>query len=127
MLPSKVNRLALGVVIFASSAFAFFRLPCASPLIIERADPIISPGQVSGHVHTVMGGNGFGFNMDYAATQASTCSSCTVVQDKSNYWVPVSFLISICLQIISRILPRLTLSLTLHVDGLLQGSEWKLH
>jgi hypothetical protein len=58
------------------------------PLLKERADPIVNPGKVSGHVHTIMGGNAFGFNMTYADTQKSTCSSCKVTQDMSNYWVP---------------------------------------
>jgi hypothetical protein len=65
-----------------------------SPLVVERADPVVSLGKVSAHVHTIMGGNGFGFQMDYASNQASTCSSCTVDQDKSNYWVPVNKLLS---------------------------------
>ena len=34
---------------------AFFRLPCADPLVVERADPIVNPGAVAGHVHTIMG------------------------------------------------------------------------
>ncbi|RAL64043.1 hypothetical protein DID88_003231 [Monilinia fructigena] len=38
-----------------------------------------------------MGGNGFGFSMDYASTQKSTCSSCTVTKDLSNYWTPTLF------------------------------------
>ncbi|KAF4624411.1 hypothetical protein G7Y89_g13760 [Cudoniella acicularis] len=81
----------LGLLASANLAVAFFRLPCAAPIVVERADPIVSPGQVSNHMHTIMGGNGFGFQMDYAATQASTCSSCAVVQDKSNYWVPTVY------------------------------------
>ncbi|TVY25082.1 WSC domain-containing protein [Lachnellula hyalina] len=75
----------------ATTASAFFRLPCKSPLVVERADPVISPGKISGHVHSIMGGNGFGFEMDYASTQLSTCSSCTVTQDMSNYWVPTLY------------------------------------
>jgi hypothetical protein len=89
MRPDMATQLALGFA-FATTASAFFRLPCKSPLVVERADPIVSSAKVSGHVHTIMGGNGFGFQMDYASTQASTCSSCTVLQDKSNYWVPVT-------------------------------------
>lgn len=48
----------------------------------------MNPGKVSGHAHTIMGGNAFGFTMTYADTQKSTCSSCKVTKDKSNYWVP---------------------------------------
>lgn len=77
--------------LLAAPAAAFWRLPCAAPLVVERADPIISPGNVSGHVHQIMGGNGFDFEMDYADTQASTCTSCTVHGDFSNYWTPVLY------------------------------------
>lgn len=70
---------------------AFWRLPCQNPIVVQRADPVISPGSVSAHVHTIMGGNGFAFNMNYASTQASTCSSCTVTKDLSNYWTPTLF------------------------------------
>lgn len=69
-------------------ADAFWRLPCISPVLVERADPIINPGKPSPHLHTIMGGNGFGFSMDYAQTQASQCSTCTVQKDLSNYWIP---------------------------------------
>lgn len=80
----------LGLLAVASQASAFFRLPCAAPIVIQRADPVVNPGKVSSHVHTIMGGNGFGFEMNFASTQRSTCSSCTVKEDMSNYWTPVS-------------------------------------
>lgn len=67
---------------------AFWRLPCSAPLVYERTDPIVNPGTSSAHSHTIMGGNGFSNDMTYADTQASTCSSCTVTKDFSNYWVP---------------------------------------
>ncbi|EXJ57798.1 murein transglycosylase [Cladophialophora psammophila CBS 110553] len=74
-----------------SPVSAFWRLPCKSPIVVERADPIVNPGAVSGHLHTIMGGNGFDFTMDYNSTQRSTCSSCTVIGDYSNYWIPALF------------------------------------
>lgn len=77
--------------LLAAPAAAFWRLPCKSTLVVERADPIVAPGNVSGHVHQIMGGNGFDFEMDYADTQASTCTSCTVHGDFSNYWTPVLY------------------------------------
>ncbi|KAL1953046.1 hypothetical protein VTO42DRAFT_3739 [Malbranchea cinnamomea] len=67
---------------------AFFKVPCSTPLVIERADPIVAPGVASSHVHTIMGGSGFGFTMDYNMTQTSQCNSCSAIEDKSNYWVP---------------------------------------
>jgi hypothetical protein len=94
--PFKLNMASsYSVLLLALSLFTpatvFWRLPCISPLVIERADPIISPGIPSGHVHTIMGGNAFSFNMTYASTQTSTCSSCTVIGDFSNYWTPALY------------------------------------
>ncbi|GLI75920.1 hypothetical protein PoHVEF18_004186 [Penicillium ochrochloron] len=71
----------------AHPSLAFFKVPCSSPLVIQRADPIVSPGVASNHVHTIMGGSGFGFTMDYNMTQTSKCNSCSAIEDKSNYWV----------------------------------------
>lgn len=76
------------ILSLVAPAAAFWKVPCTSPLVVERADPIVNPGQVSGHAHTIMGGNGFGFSMDFAQARASTCSSCRVASDMSNYWVP---------------------------------------
>ncbi|KAK8029950.1 WSC domain-containing protein [Apiospora rasikravindrae] len=70
------------------AAEAFWRLPCSSPVVVERADPIADPGMVSTHMHTVMGSNAFNFSMDYAQTQTATCSTCKVTKDLSSYWVP---------------------------------------
>lgn len=72
----------------AAPAAAFFRMPCPGRIVTERADPIVSPGQVSGHVHTISGGNGFKFEMDYADARSSSCSSCPIKADLSNYWTP---------------------------------------
>lgn len=38
-----------------------------------------------------MGGNGFGFTMDYNQARNSTCSTCSVKEDLSNYWTPNLF------------------------------------
>lgn len=76
---------------FVAPVSAFFRLPCRAPVVVQRADPIVNPGALASHVHTIMGGNGFGFEMNYKSTQQSTCSSCIVAQDMSNYWVPTLY------------------------------------
>ena len=57
---------------------AFFRMSCPGRNVRERLDPIVSPGVVSGHVHTISGGAGFKASMTYGDTQASKCSSCTI-------------------------------------------------
>jgi hypothetical protein len=76
------------VVLLFSPVHAFWKLPCHGPLVVERADPIVSPGKQSGHAHTIMGGNGFGLTETYAQARAATCSTCKVKADNSNYWVP---------------------------------------
>ncbi|GAP83249.2 putative WSC domain-containing protein [Rosellinia necatrix] len=78
----------LGLAILASGADAFWRLPCSSPVVVERADPIVDPNAVSKHVHTVLGANAFNFTMNYEDTQTASCSTCKAVEDLSNYWVP---------------------------------------
>ena len=77
-----------------SPVAAFWRMPCPGRLVLERIDPIISPGKVSGHVHTVSGGSGFGFTTSYAQQRASACSSCPVKQDLSAYWTPKLYYMS---------------------------------
>lgn len=37
-------------------------MSCPGRIVTERIDPIVSPGAVSGHVHTVSGGNVSGQN-----------------------------------------------------------------
>lgn len=34
---------------------AFWRLLCDNPLTVGRYDPIVSPGAIAGHVHTISG------------------------------------------------------------------------
>ena len=83
---------AIGVLaVLAAPVSAFFKVPCVAPVVVERADPVISPGKVSSHAHTVMGGNGFGFSMNFAQARAATCSTCKAKGDNSNYWVPTLY------------------------------------
>jgi hypothetical protein len=69
-------------------AHAWWRMGCGGTLLEGRLDSIVSPGQVSGHTHVILGGNGFAPSMDYDSTQKSTCTSCSIKGDLSNYWSP---------------------------------------
>jgi len=81
--------LTLAIVFASSGVNAWFRVACTTPLVTERIDPIISPGiNPSNHVHTVHGGKNFAANATYDTLLASSCSSCEVAQDKTNYWFP---------------------------------------
>jgi hypothetical protein len=68
---------------------AMLRFSC-SQLVIERIDPLVSPGMVgSPHNHQIVGGNSFNATMtpvDFDPSQESTCTSCTFSEDFSNYW-----------------------------------------
>jgi len=57
---------------------AFFRMSCPGRIVRERLDPIVNPGSISSHVHTISGGSGFSANMTYADARAAKCSSCQI-------------------------------------------------
>ena len=69
----------------------YFILGSGMSLTVQRLDPILAQGKPSGHVHEVVGANGFGPTLDYAASQLSTCSTIKVKADKSNYWIPTLY------------------------------------
>lgn len=69
------------------------RFAC-SQLVVERTDPLVNPGmKYTPHLHQIVGGNAFNITMDPRddPAQLSTCTSCSFVQDKSNYWTAVMF------------------------------------
>ena len=74
--------------------FPMLRFEC-SQLVIDRLDPLVSPGQIpSPHIHQIVGGNSFNASMDPATHDlptASTCTSCTFSEDFSNYWTAVLY------------------------------------
>ncbi|KAL5318248.1 hypothetical protein ACEPPN_013307 [Leptodophora sp. 'Broadleaf-Isolate-01'] len=63
------------------------RFGCAQ-VVIDRLDPLVNPGQIpSGHVHQIVGGNGFNASMtkgDVSGT--ASCTTCAFSEDFSNYW-----------------------------------------
>lgn len=69
----------------------YFVLGAGQPVCIQRLDPLLAPGAVAGHVHSVVGGNAFAATMDFATTQKATCSTIRVKADKSNYWMPALY------------------------------------
>lgn len=72
-------------VVFAGDTFV---VNCA-PLTIQRADPIVTPGKPSQHVHAIVGGNAFRRTMsDANSAELATATTCDKKLDHSNYWVP---------------------------------------
>lgn len=70
---------------------AFWRMPCPSRLLDQRMDPLIAPGVVSAHVHQIAGGNGFGYTETFEDARSSSCTSCPITADYSNYWSPTLY------------------------------------
>ncbi|KAK4869454.1 hypothetical protein LT330_005836 [Penicillium expansum] len=77
--------------LFPSYTNAFWRLPCRGRTGLARVDPIVDPGEVSGHVHAVHGGGSFGMSSDQESLLSGDCTSCAVTQDKSAYWAPALY------------------------------------
>lgn len=48
----------------------------------DRLDPIVSPGKVASHVHTVVGASNFGPTVSVETLQASNCTTAPVQKDK---------------------------------------------
>ncbi|KAJ7590217.1 WSC domain-containing protein [Mycena floridula] len=67
---------------------AYWLMGAEDFLTTERIDPIVNPGKVSGHVHSVLGGSNFRFQTTTANLRQSSCTSIPIPEDKSNYWFP---------------------------------------
>lgn len=78
---------ALFALLAALPSNAFFILS-QEVLVTTRLDPIVNPGVVSGHVHSIAGGSNFDKTMDFASARRSKCTTAPVSVDMSNYWIP---------------------------------------
>ncbi|TFK26015.1 hypothetical protein FA15DRAFT_734061 [Coprinopsis marcescibilis] len=85
-------KLVLGAVALVDPAAALIRFSC-SQLVTQRLDPLVTPGQVSPHVHQIVGGNAFNITMDRNndLPTLATCTSCRFKENKSNYWTAVLY------------------------------------
>ncbi|KAF4120756.1 protein of unknown function (DUF1996) [Geosmithia morbida] len=77
-----------GLVVGAN---AFWRMECPGRSGLGRIDPIISPGEISAHVHAIAGSGAFSMDADTSSLVAGDCTSCRVSQDKSAYWTPAMY------------------------------------
>ena len=92
MFSSTASALALfaSLVTAQNSQYAglYFIQDTGAPLVVERLDPVLFPGAVGSHVHSVVGANTFGPTVSFASLQQATCSTVYVKADKSVYWFP---------------------------------------
>lgn len=69
-----------------------FVLGDTNTLLYSRMDPLVNPGEVSGHMHQILGASNF---RDVLNTpdemQRAACSSTKIKADKSNYWTPTLY------------------------------------
>ena len=68
-------------------ASSLFTVQCG-PLTIHRGDPIVFPGEISPHVHAIVGGTAFSLGMSNEDARNSDATTCNKMLDKSNYWQP---------------------------------------
>lgn len=85
---SAIQTKAVALLALLSVPASSYIVLCGSRLYDQRIDPIVNPGVPSGHSHTVVGGNGMNFTMSPTEAKLSTCSTCEIQQDLSNYWTP---------------------------------------
>jgi hypothetical protein len=64
---------------------AFWRMPCNVFNGVYAMDPLVCPGSIAPHVHTIAGSGAFGTNTTYDE-MLNGCTTCAVTQDRSAYW-----------------------------------------
>ncbi|KAJ7881100.1 hypothetical protein B0H14DRAFT_2706135 [Mycena olivaceomarginata] len=90
MAPTPLSKFLLAAAVF-SSANAYFLFGMNNVITTERLDPIVSPGKVSGHTHTIVGGSNFRASTNTSYLRQSECTSSPIKEDKSNYWAPTLY------------------------------------
>ncbi|KAG9225080.1 hypothetical protein CCMSSC00406_0008756 [Pleurotus cornucopiae] len=78
----------LTLITAASVANAYWLMGIENFITTERLDPIVNPGTISSHVHSVLGGSNFAMTTNTAKLRQSQCTSIPIAEDKSNYWFP---------------------------------------
>ncbi|WVQ64087.1 uncharacterized protein L199_002246 [Kwoniella botswanensis] len=71
-----------------SAGDPFFIVQHGTATFTTRVDPIVNPGTISTHVHTVVGSSSFKNEYTYENNRNGKCTTANVIEDKSNYWAP---------------------------------------
>ncbi|KAF2434894.1 WSC-domain-containing protein [Tothia fuscella] len=87
---SKYSAFAVAFAALLGDANAFWRMNCAN-IMFGRIDPIVNPGGIASHAHTVQGGSNFGVSSTGVSLANGECTSCEIQDDKSAYWTPMLY------------------------------------
>ncbi|KAG6289368.1 hypothetical protein E4U09_005055 [Claviceps aff. purpurea] len=68
-------------------AAQLFTISCA-PLAIYRGDPLVFDGQISSHVHAIVGSTAFDLHLPNEKARGGKATTCDKVLDRSSYWQP---------------------------------------
>jgi hypothetical protein len=71
-----------------SAQTSAFRMDTVGLLMNAMMDPIISPNQVSQHMHKIIGASRFRSAYNYDDLTSSQCTTAALQADKSAYWMP---------------------------------------
>ncbi|KAJ3510691.1 hypothetical protein NLJ89_g4535 [Agrocybe chaxingu] len=81
-------KLLFAFAALATTARAYWLMGIENFITTERLDPVVNPGRVSGHAHSVLGGSNFRAATNTSFLRQSDCTSVPIPQDKSAYWFP---------------------------------------
>ncbi|UZJ55672.1 hypothetical protein CBS101457_004992 [Exobasidium rhododendri] len=80
------------LTIFITPAHSFWIMSHKPLGFNARLDPIISPGNISSHLHSFVGSNAISDAQNYSSIRASSaCTTSGADADKSSYWTPTLF------------------------------------
>ena len=78
----------LSLLAYTAAGSSVWTVNCA-PLTQQRSDPIVDPGTLSAHVHSVVGSTAFSNNMPGRLASANgLATTCDKFTDHSTYWAP---------------------------------------
>ncbi|GFZ47824.1 hypothetical protein JCM24511_05571 [Saitozyma sp. JCM 24511] len=86
-----LHLLPIVIALGANQALAAYFVYGHGELLRQRFDPILSAGNVSSHVHSIVGASAFTADMTFTSAQTSSCTTAFVQDDKSAYWAPQLF------------------------------------
>ncbi len=85
---------ALAALSLANTVEAGQFVLATSTLAVASIDPIVAPGTIAGHAHSLMGASNIRDVLNTPEEQLrAECSSTKVQDDKSSYWVPTIYFI----------------------------------